>query len=52
VTATGQELLHDGYRVKGEYELEIPVGHLDAGLYLLRLQSTTGRQVLRFVKGE
>ncbi|MBD0256964.1 MAG: T9SS type A sorting domain-containing protein [Cytophagales bacterium] len=52
VTATGRELLRDGHRVKGEYELEIPVGHLDAGLYLLRIQSPTGRQVLRFVKGE
>jgi ELWxxDGT repeat protein len=51
VTATGRELLHNGHRVKGEYELEIPVGRLDAGLYLLRIQSTTGRQVLRFVKG-
>jgi hypothetical protein len=52
VTASGQALLHAGHRVKGEYELEIPVGHLDAGLYLLQLQLATGRQVLRFVKGE
>jgi ELWxxDGT repeat protein len=51
-TAAGRELLRDGHRPKGEYELEIPVGHLDAGLYLLRIQSATGRQVLRFVKGK
>jgi hypothetical protein len=52
VSATGQELLRNGHRVKGEYELEIPVRHLDAGLYLLRLESDGGRRVLRFVKGE
>ena len=52
VSATGRELLRDGHRVKGEYELEIPVADLDAGLYLLRLQSEGGRRVLRFVKGK
>jgi len=52
VTAAGRELLRDGHRVKGEYELEIPVGRLDGGLYLLRLQSAEGRRVVRFVKGE
>ena len=47
----GEGLLQDGHRVKGEYELEIPVGPLKPGLYLLRLRSTHGHQVVRFVKG-
>jgi hypothetical protein len=50
-TAAGEGLLQDGHRVKGEYELEIPVRHLRAGLYLLRLRSEHGQQVVRFVKG-
>ncbi len=52
VSAAGRELRRDGHRVKGEYELEIPVADLDAGLYLLRLESEGGRRVLRFVKGK
>ena len=52
VTAAGRELLRDGHRVKGPYELEIPVGRLDGGLYLLRLESAEGRKVVRFVKGK
>ncbi|MBD0255872.1 MAG: hypothetical protein ICV83_09145 [Cytophagales bacterium] len=51
VTATGEGILQDGHRVKGEYELEIPVGSLKPGLYLLRLRSAHGQQVVRFVKG-
>ncbi len=51
VTPTGEGLLQDGHRVKGEYELEIPVGHLKSGLYLLQLRSGHGQQVVRFVKG-
>jgi ELWxxDGT repeat protein len=52
VTPAGRELLRDGHRAKGEYELEIPVGHLVAGLYLLRLESAGNQRVLRFVKGK
>ena len=51
VTAAGEGLLQDGHRVKGAYELEIPVGQLKPGLYLLRLRSEHGQQVVRFVKG-
>jgi hypothetical protein len=51
VTATGEGLIRDGHRVKGEYELAIPVGHLKTGVYLLRLRSEHGQQVVRFVKG-
>ncbi len=51
VTAAGEGILQDGHRVKGEYELEIPVGQLKPGLYLLRLRSAHGQQVVRFVKG-
>jgi hypothetical protein len=51
VTAAGEGLLQDGHRVKGEYELEIPVGQLKPGLYLLRLRSAHGQQVVQFVKG-
>jgi hypothetical protein len=46
VTATGEGLIQVGHRVKGEYELEIPVGHLKTGLYLLRLRSEHGQQVV------
>jgi hypothetical protein len=51
VTAAGEGLMQDGHRVKGEYELEIPVGQLRPGMYLLRLRSEHGQQVVRFVKG-
>jgi hypothetical protein len=51
VTIAGEGLMQDGHRVKGEYELEIPVGRLKPGLYLLRLRSEHGQQVVRFVKG-
>ena len=51
VTAAGEGLMQDGHRSRGEYELELPVAHLKAGLYLLRLESEHGRQVVRFVKG-
>jgi hypothetical protein len=50
VTATGESLVQQGHHVRGEYELEIPVAHLGAGLHLLRLDSEHGRQVVRFVK--
>jgi hypothetical protein len=51
VTAAGEEIFQDGHRVKGEYELEVPVGQLKPGLYLLWLRSAHGQQVVRFVKG-
>ncbi len=51
VTAAGEGIIRDGHRVKGKYELEIPVGQLKPGLYLLRLRSAHGQQVVRFVKG-
>ena len=43
--------MQDGHRVRGEYELELPAAHPKAGLYLLRLESEHGRQVVRFVTG-
>ncbi len=50
MSATGEGLMQDGHRVLGEYELEVPVGRLKAGLYLLQVDSGQGRQVVRFVK--
>jgi hypothetical protein len=52
VSSSGAGLTRDGHLVRGEYELELPVAHLKAGLYLLRLESEHGRQVVRFVKGD
>lgn len=51
LTAAGEGLMQDGHRVRGEYEPGIPVGQLRPGLYLLRLRSEHGQQVVRFVKG-
>ncbi|MBD0255970.1 MAG: T9SS type A sorting domain-containing protein, partial [Cytophagales bacterium] len=49
-TAAGQTVLLNPHRVTGEHELEIRVDGLKRGLYLLRLQSGQGRQVVRFTK--
>jgi hypothetical protein len=43
-------LLQDQHRVHGERQLLIPVAGLPQGLYLLRLRTENGVQVVKFVK--
>jgi hypothetical protein len=48
--ATGTVRLLNAHRAAGEYELEIGTAALPGGLYLLRLDTPSGRRVLKFVK--
>jgi ELWxxDGT repeat protein len=48
--AAGRRLQVDGHRQAGNDQLQIDVSALQPGMYLLRLQSGRGEEVVRFVK--
>jgi ELWxxDGT repeat protein len=48
--ARGVVLLRDTHRLSGENQLQLDVSALRPGLYLLRVESGQGSQLLRFVK--
>jgi hypothetical protein len=48
--ATGRVQRHTPYRVVGERQLEVDATTLQSGLYLLRLQTQQGYQLLKFIK--
>jgi hypothetical protein len=48
--AAGTVRPRNAHRPTGENALEIRTGGLPAGLYLLRLDTPSGRRVLRFIK--
>jgi hypothetical protein len=48
--ANGRLYLQDGHRVHDAGRLLIPVAGLPGGLYLLRLRTENGVQVVKFVK--
>ncbi|PSR54837.1 hypothetical protein AHMF7605_15665 [Adhaeribacter arboris] len=50
VDATGREVLLNAHEQLGRDKLQINVASLQAGLYLLQLQTEQGHQILKFMK--